>query len=77
MINIFNIIFLIFLALTCSSYIIANAYCRKALKYTEEEDQEKSIKYGLLFVLFSKYSDFFMKLSIFVLIVNIILRIFK
>lgn len=77
MINIFNILFIVFLALSGSSYIIANAYCRKALGYTEMEDQEKSIKYGLLYILFSKYTDFFLKISVVIFIIDAILIFFK
>lgn len=41
------------------------------------EDQEKSIKYGLLYILFSKYTDFFLKISVVIFIIDAILIFFK
>ena len=43
----------------------------KALKYTEKEEEAMAIKNGLLYLLFGKYSDLFLKLSVISGLINI------
>lgn len=67
---------IIFLMLAIICFVCANVNFRKALKYMEQEQEEKSIKKGLLYLLFSKYSDLFTKITVICFIVTILIEIF-
>ena len=67
-------ILIFMLAITC--FACASANFRKALEYSEQGQEENSIKRGLLYVLFSRYSDLFLKSSIIGFILSFIVRMF-
>ena len=64
-------IFVLFLILTLTCFGLSYYFNIKALKYTEKEEEAMAIKNGLLYLLFSKYSDLFLKLSVFSGLINI------
>ena len=64
-------IFILFLILTFICFGLSYYFNIKALKYTEKEEEAMAIKNGLLYLLFSKYSDLFLKLSVFSGLINI------
>lgn len=57
------IISILFLMLALICFACANVNYKKALEYLEQKQDENSIKRGVLFLLFSRYSDLFLKLS--------------
>lgn len=74
--NFSQISFILFTVLTMVSFVVSYRFCRKALKYTELENEEKAMKNGLLYLLFSKYTDLFLRISFILLIVNMVLIFF-
>ena len=64
-------IFVLFLILTLTCFGLSYYFNIKALKYTEKEEEAMAIKNGLLYLLFGKYSDLFLKLSVFSGLINI------
>ena len=64
-------IFILFLILTFICFGLSYYFNIKALKYTEKEEEAMAIKNGLLYLLFGKYSDLFLKLSVFSGLINI------
>lgn len=68
-----SIIFLI-LALIC--FCCASINFRKALKLMEQEQEENSIKKGLLYLLFSRYSDLFIRMSVASFVISFLIGIF-
>ena len=64
-------IFILFLILTFICFGLSYYFNIKALKYTEKEEEEMAIKNGLLYLLFGKYSDLFLKLSVISGLINI------
>lgn len=71
-----QISFVLFTVLTIISFVVSYRFYRKALKYTELENEEKAMKNGLLYLLFSKYTDLFLRISFILLIVNMVLIFF-
>lgn len=71
-----QISFILFTVLTMVSFVVSYILCGKALKYTELENEEKAMKNGLLYLLFSKYTDLFLRISFILLIVNMVLIFF-
>lgn len=71
-----QISFILFLLLTLWCFIISYVFCKQALKHTELENIEKAMKNGLLYLLFSKYTDLFLRISFILLIVNMVLIFF-
>lgn len=74
--NFSQISFILFTVLTIISFVVSYRFYRKALKYTELENEEKAMKNGLLYLLFSKYTDLFLRISFILLIVNMVLIFF-
>ena len=64
-------IFVLFLILTLTCFGFSYYFNIKALKYTEKEEEAMAIKNGLLYLLFGKYSDLFLKLSVISGLINI------
>ena len=64
-------IFILFLILTFICFGLSYYFNIKALKYTEKEEEAMAIKNGLLYLLFGKYSDLFLKLSVLFGLINI------
>lgn len=71
-----QISFILFTVLTMVFFVVSYRFYRKALKYTELENEEKAMKNGLLYLLFSKYTDLFLRISFILLIVNMVLIFF-
>lgn len=76
MLNITLTISIIFLILSILCFVLANVNFKKALEYTELEQEENSLKRGLLYLLFSKYADLFARFFIIMIPINFLIWIY-